>query len=45
LATSIYNITGIAVPEYALTIVMGIGLTIMIISLVLWKPKPVLRTS
>jgi tellurite resistance protein TehA-like permease len=45
LATSIYNVTGIVVPEYALTIVMGIALAVMIISLVLWKPKPGLRTS
>jgi hypothetical protein len=39
LATSIYNVTGIAVPEYALSVVMVIGLVVMIISLLMWKPK------
>ncbi len=38
LATAIYNVTGAAVPEYALTIAMALGLVIMVISLILWKP-------
>ena len=46
LATSIFNVTGIGVPEYALTIVMATGLAIMIISLILWRPaKPGLRQA
>jgi len=37
-ATSIFNVTGIEVPEYALTITMATGLAVMVISLIFWKP-------
>jgi len=39
LGTAIYNVTGIGVPEYYLTIVMFIGLIVMVLSLILWKPR------
>ncbi len=37
LGTAIYNITGIGVPEYYLTITMVVGLFIMVVSLIFWK--------
>jgi hypothetical protein len=39
LATAIFNVTGISVPEYALTIAMVAGLVVMVISLIFWKPE------
>jgi hypothetical protein len=41
LATTIHNVTGAVVPEYYLTITMSLGLVIMVISLILWKPATV----
>jgi hypothetical protein len=38
LATAIFNVTGVAVPEYTLTIAMTAGLVVMVISLIFWKP-------
>ncbi len=43
LATAIYNVTGVAVPEYALTITMVLGLLVMVISLIFWKPARICR--
>jgi hypothetical protein len=42
LATAIFNVTGISVPEYTLTIVMATGIVVMIISLIFWKPAKVI---
>jgi len=39
LATAIFNVTGVAVPEYTLTITMAVGLVVMVISLIFWKPE------
>jgi len=39
LATTMLNVTGITVPEYILTIAMVLGLLIMVISLIFWKPQ------
>jgi vacuolar-type H+-ATPase subunit I/STV1 len=41
LATTIHNVTGAVVPEYYLTITMSLGLVIMVISLIFWKPAKV----
>ncbi|MBM4446174.1 MAG: DUF2784 family protein [Chloroflexi bacterium] len=38
LATAIFNVTGMEVPEYALTIAMVTGIAVMVISLILWRP-------
>jgi vacuolar-type H+-ATPase subunit I/STV1 len=46
LATTIFNVTGAEVPEYALTIAMVTGIAVMIISLIFWKPAtPLQRQS
>ncbi|MGD0353767.1 MAG: hypothetical protein ABSB38_09820 [Dehalococcoidia bacterium] len=37
LGTAIFNVTGIEVPEYALTIAMVTGIAVMITSLILWR--------
>jgi hypothetical protein len=43
LATAIFNVTGIEVPEYTLTIAMVTGIVVMVISLIFWKPTTALQ--
>ena len=38
LGTAIYNVTGTCVPEFYLTALLVVGIIVMVLSLVFWKP-------